>query len=114
MAEDDTLPDNDGAARLLALYASKPPKVNLSGEEKRKLSQFVRKNKDFRKVKDIVRLEAWARSVPMLNEDASSEAFVTRYARNQGFRDGMLFAIDRLEEIVAEEDEDETDDNDSR
>ena len=98
--------DSDkGVARLLERYVSKPPKVHLTADEKKELIKLTKNNSSFRTLKDVIRLRAWARSVPSLNMDATEGEFPIKYAREQGFRDGMLTAIDLLEELLLEEDD---------
>lgn len=102
--------DDSEIGRLLELCSSKPPKMKLTSDERRNLASFVTKNKEFRKLKDMVRLTAWARSVHLLNGDPRGEDFSVEFARQQGFRDGMLHAIDLMEQFVTSE-EDEEDGN---
>lgn len=100
--------DSDGeVGRLLERWVSKPPRTSLTQEEKKELSAIVLKDKSFRQLKDIVRLTAWSRSVPMLNADPTVPSFPVEYAEQQGFRRGMLYAVDLMEALVEAEDDDE-------
>lgn len=100
MAESDS-----DVARLLAEYSSKPPKTNLTAEEKKELKEVVIKNRSFRKLKDFVRITAWEQFTPALNGDPGNTEFAVEFARSQGIRDGMLRAIDLLETFVTEDDD---------
>lgn len=108
MSRDGTMTDRDRAvAALLLEYASKPPNTTLSRDEKKELAEFVIRNKTFRKLKSFVRMQAWQRTIHLLNSDAQTEDFKAEFTERRGFRDGMLYAIDLLEEFVTEEDEDD-------
>ena len=96
--------DSSLEGRLLERFASsKPPEAKLTAEERQALAT-IDKRADFRKLKDAVRLAAWARSAPLLNQDARQEDFATTFAYEQGFRSGMLEAINRLESFVEPDD----------
>ena len=88
--------------RLLEEYSSKPPKQHLSKEEINYLRDFVKKDKTFRKLKDFVRIQAWEAMVPQLNMSAEDPDFAIKFARAQGKKDGMLMAIDLLEDLLDE------------
>lgn len=94
--------DSNEIARLLEEYSSEPPKKSLTAEEIKHLSHFVKKDRTFRKLKDLVRITAWEQMVFALNTHPGSEDFVVEFAMAQGKRDGMLKALEMLEDFLEE------------
>jgi hypothetical protein len=93
--------------RLLERFASsRPPEAKLTRDEQRALAQ-LNKRSDFRKLKDAVRLAAWARSAPLLNQDARQADFAVTFSFEQGFRSGILEAINMLENFLEPSDDGE-------
>ena len=95
---------DEDVARLLKEYSSKPPAQHLTAEEVKELRDFILKNKSFRKLKDLIRINAWGHAVMDLNGDASEEDFRVKFAERQGRRRGMLEALNLLESLVEEND----------
>lgn len=96
--------DNESeAARLLAEYSSRPPKLSLTTEDQEYLRDFVIRDGTFRKLKDCVRVTAWQGLVQTCNKDAGEDSFPTDFAYEQGKRDGMLQALNLLEYFVEEQ-----------
>lgn len=91
-------------ARLLREYSgtSKAPRAKLTQEDKQVLDG-INRQKEFRKLKDAIRLQAYDRYVPVMNVDPARTDLAIHVAHEQGYRDGMLRAVDLLEELLESE-----------
>jgi len=91
-------------ARLLSEYSSKPPDVKFDEDDKKHLRQIVKQSRSYKRLKDAVRVEAWKVMVPVLQMDPSEEGASIKLATAQGRKQGMLEAIDMLEQFVETDD----------
>lgn len=94
-------------AELLEVCGRQPPSLHLTSDQKETLRHFVQKNKDFRALKNIIRVMAWQKQVHLLNMYPAVDNFSVDYAKAQGEKEGMLQAIDLLETLVEKDDGDE-------
>lgn len=91
-------------AALLKECGAEPPSLNLTSEQKETLRHFVQKNRDFRALKNIIRLTAWQKQIHMLNMEPDTPDLQVKFAKAQGEKEGMLQAVDLLETLVEKDD----------